>query len=69
MAQPELAKFFSEKKTPPNLPNSEYFFIVILTVDHDYLDAVIKHSNQLLFAGKKLQDVKNLIEVNKQKQK
>ena len=52
MSQAELANFFPEQKTPADLPDREYFFNVINTADHDYLDAVIKHAQQLRFAGK-----------------
>jgi hypothetical protein len=52
MAQPELAKMFPEQKTPADLPDREYFFNIINTTDHEYLDALIKHAQQLRFAGK-----------------
>jgi hypothetical protein len=42
---------------------------VINTADHAYLDAVIKHAQQLRLAGKQPQDDKNFIEVNEQWQK
>jgi len=69
MGQPDLAKFFPEQKTPADLPDREYFFNVINTADHAYLDAVIKHAQQLRFTGKQPQDDKNFIEVNEEWQK
>ena len=69
MAQPELAKFFPEQKTPADLPDREYFFNIINTAHHGYLNAVIKHAQDLRFAGKQPQDEKNIIEVNEQWQK
>lgn len=52
MTQPELAKLFPEQKTPADLPDREYFFNIINTTDHGYLEALIKHAQQLRFAGK-----------------
>ena len=52
MTQPELAKLFAEQKTPADLPDREYFFNIINTTDHGYLEALIKHAQQLRFAGK-----------------
>ena len=69
MAQPELAKFFPEQKTAADLPDREYFFNIINTSDHGYLDAILKHAQQIRLAGKQPQDNENFIEVNEQWQK
>ncbi len=38
MRSPELSKFFPDQVSPSDLPDREYFFNVINTVDPEYLN-------------------------------
>jgi hypothetical protein len=44
MGNKELAKFFPEQRTACDLPDREYFFNVINTVEPNYLQTLIKHA-------------------------
>ncbi len=44
MATKDLGRFFPDQRTPSDLPDREYFFNVINTVEPDYLAALIKHA-------------------------
>lgn len=63
MTQKDLAKFFPEQRTKADLPDREYFFNIINTVEPEYLAALVKHAqNQRVHAGEP-QDNPNVIEV------
>ena len=44
MGQKDLAKFFPEQPMKANLPDREYFFSVINTIEPEYLSALVKHA-------------------------
>ena len=44
MKQPELAKFFPEQKSKADTPDRVYFFIILNTVDPDYVQSLLKHA-------------------------
>ena len=61
MKSSELAKFFPEQTTPSDLPDREYFFNVLNTVDPDYLTSLIRHAQNQRFDNKNAQDNPNVI--------
>jgi hypothetical protein len=56
MANKDLARFFPEQRTICDLPDREYFFNVINTVEPNYLKTLIQHAQQLRFANKDPQE-------------
>ena len=44
MGNKDLAKFFPEQRTPADLPDRDYFFSVVNTVEPDYLSALVRHA-------------------------
>ena len=46
-----LNKFFPEQQTPADLPDREYFFSVINTIEPEYLNALIRHAQNQRFAN------------------
>jgi hypothetical protein len=63
MANKDLAKFFPEQRTSSDLPDREYFFNVLNTVEPDYLGALIKHAQNQRFDNKLPDENPNIIEV------
>ena len=63
MSQKDLAKFFPEQRTKADLPDREYFFSVINTIEPDYLSALVKHAQTQCNAPVNPQDNPNVIEV------
>ena len=63
MGQKDLAKFFPEQRTKADLPDREYFFSVINTIEPDYLSALVKHAQTQRNAPVNPQDNPNVIEV------
>ncbi len=63
MASKDLSKFFPEQKTPSDLPDREYFFTIINTVEPDYLSQLIKHAQNQRFNNMVPDENPNVIEV------
>jgi hypothetical protein len=64
MTIPELAKFFPAQNYPGCLPEREYFFNVLNTIDPHYVQALITHAQTKRFADKNPQDNPNLMEIS-----
>jgi hypothetical protein len=63
MTNKDLGKFFPDQRTPSDLPDREFFFNVINTVEPDYLAALIKHAQNQRFENKVPDENPNIIEV------
>ncbi len=64
MSNQELAKFFPEQKTVADLPDREYFFNVLNTIEPDYLSSLIRHAQGLRFNNMNKDDNPHVIEIN-----
>ena len=64
MANKDFAKFFPEQKSRSDLPEREYFFNIINTIEPDYLFSLIKHAQNLRFSNTNPDENKDIIEVN-----
>ena len=51
MENKDLSKFFPDQKTKNDLPDREYFFNIINTVEPEYLSAIIRHAQNIRFAN------------------
>jgi len=59
----DLSKFFTEQRTSSDLPDREYFFNVINTVEPDYLASLVKHAQNQRFNNMAPDENPNIIEV------
>jgi hypothetical protein len=64
MANKDFAKFFPEQRSRSDLPEREYFFNIINTIEPDYLFSLIKHAQNLRFSNTNPDENKDIIEVN-----
>jgi hypothetical protein len=64
MANKDFAKFFPDQRSRSDLPEREYFFNIINTIEPDYLFSLIKHAKNLRFANSNPDENKDIIEVN-----
>ncbi len=64
MGNKDLAKFFPEQKTAADLPDREYFFNILNTVEPTYLQKLIQHAQQQRFSKLIPNENPNLIEIN-----
>jgi hypothetical protein len=63
MNSKELSMFFPPQQTPSDVPDREYFFNVINTIDPEYLNSLIRHAQNQRFANQKPDENPNVIEV------
>ncbi len=63
MATKDLGRFFPDQRTLSDLPDRDYFFNVINTVEPDYLAALIKHAQNQRFENKVTDENPNIIKV------
>ena len=63
MGSKELSKFFPPQQTPSDLPDRDYFFSVVNTVDPDYLTSLIRHAQNQRFANTQPDQKPNVMEV------
>lgn len=47
IGDPELRLYFPDTTDKGRLPNREYFYNVLSTLQHEYLMTLIEHANQL----------------------
>ena len=64
MTIPDLSKFFPEQKSPANRPDREFFLNILNTVDPDYLSALIRHAQGLIFSTGAPSKEDNIIVIN-----
>ena len=64
MTQPELAKYFPAAPSDKHLPDREYFFNVVNTSEPMYLQSLIRHAQNIRFAGQDPDAKNERIEVN-----
>jgi hypothetical protein len=64
MAQASLAVFFPDIASEKHLPDREYFFNIINTIEPVYLDQLIRHAQTTRLTGKDAQPQDQMIEVD-----
>lgn len=64
MANSDLAKFFQDQKTLADLPDREFFFNVLNTIEPEYLSALIRHAQSLRFNNLAKDENPNIIQIN-----
>ena len=55
-AQPDFWVYFPDKLPKDRVPDRDYFFTIMNTLQPDYVAAMIKHAQQLRFCGQAQHD-------------
>ena len=62
----EMMRFFPDKLPKGRLPDREYFWNVVNTVNEPYVTQLTKHANELRNAASKQQEAEKVVEVTEE---